>query len=59
MRFLTLGVYKRMFVPPMPASLEDLRHRIVNAVKSLFTDRFDFWRTTHSAHIEFIQVEQR
>lgn len=52
-----------VFVPPMPATLQEVRHRIVAAVNSVTTDqlrrvwqemtyRFDICRVTNGAHIE-------
>lgn len=58
-------VKERVFIPPMPDTLEDLRHRIIDAVNSITRDqlirvwqelgyRFDICRVTHGAHIECI-----
>lgn len=58
-----------MFVPHMPVNLEDLSHRIVEAVKSISTDQliwvyhevefhFDVCHSAPGAHFECIQVEQ-
>lgn len=58
----------KVFVPPMPNSLEDLKHRIVEAVRSVTPDqlicvwreidyRFDVCRATRGAHVECLKPE--
>ncbi|KAG8226876.1 hypothetical protein J437_LFUL006586 [Ladona fulva] len=56
----------RVFVPPMSDTIQDLRHRIVEAVNSITRDhvirvwqemchRFDICRVTNGVHIECIK----
>lgn len=58
----------RVYVPPLPASLQELRVRITEAVESITPDclanvwreidyRFDVCRATHGAHVECIQPQ--
>jgi len=59
-------IKERVFVPPMPANLQNLRHRIEEAVNSITRDqltrvwqemvyRFDVCRATYGAHVECMQ----
>ncbi|KAJ4443843.1 hypothetical protein ANN_05630 [Periplaneta americana] len=61
--------WNRLFVPHLPATLQDLRHRIVEAVNSITRDqlilvwqemdhRFDVCRATHDAHVECLQPRE-
>ena len=55
--FLWGYVKDKVYVPPLPESLDELKRRIKSAIKTVYQEidyRFDICRVTNGSHIEHL-----